>query len=609
IYQGVWRDYSAAGLNAIVLTLPLPSAGYLISAMTFLLTLAVTSCWTAAYALHQYYVSRSDDPLDLQLQVLLRNVGTPRAALRDMWKINQAWKTTRVRRDMRIIIITLVSGIFVLAMIPVSTLVTSIASKREEAVLVLATPRTCGYVQSNFSVFASDDGFAASYGYTTAKALRGRAYAKAWYGEVVASQRGPSSIFLLPRLPYDTYTAPCPLGQNRCRFDVSDTESADKAIVFDTRLLDTGSHLGINGPREHMIQFRRKTSCSPTRLSDLWGPYQEDSENYTALRAGPWEGPGNITLKFNTHIRVENVGYLIVTYFRSRFAVIDPGATQTSLGTWRPIPLFEHDDALLTLHAILPNVGYLGPVNDPIFQAMGKSTQARLGKVVYYSDYFITSLVCLDQVQFCNQNNGKCTDLTHHVQAVGQSETGLGLNEQQLGVLKRIGLSLIDSTTYQSGIATLGSTALLASELVYNNAISPPLPDEQWIREVTLWFQTGLSILQEQMMLFLDISALNDTSGAFILEPVKNSSEKDHVESEWQCTAQKIQSQGQVQNFNFAVVMIITTVAASIVILAWTLDSFVGCVRKRRDEPNGGVRQFARNTDNLYWLLHAGLQG
>lgn len=140
--------------------------------------------------------------------------------------------------------------------------------------------------------------------------------------------------------------------------------------------------------------------------------------------------------------------------------MIDPGATKTSLGAWQPIPPFKHDDALLTLHAILPNVGYLGPVNDPIFQASGKSTQENLGKLVYYSDYFITSLVCLDQVQVCNQNNGKCSDLTHHVQAFGQSQTDLDLNDQQLGVLKRVGFSLIDSTTYQSGIATLGSTGL-----------------------------------------------------------------------------------------------------------------------------------------------------
>ncbi|PNP86474.1 hypothetical protein FNYG_00176 [Fusarium nygamai] len=224
------------------------------------------------------------------------------------------------------------------------------------------------------------------------------------------------------------------------------------AIAFDTGLLDTGVYLGINGPKEHMIQFRKKTTCAPTRIPDLWVPYQDGSDNFTALRAGPYEGPGNITLKFNTRIRDENVGYV------TGFAVIDPGATSASLDVWQPTHPFKHDDAILTLHAILPNVGYLGPVNDPMFLASGKSKKMNIGKTVYYSDYFITSLVCLDQVQVCNQNNRKCSSLTHNTEVFRQGQTNLDLNSQQLGVLKRVIFSLMDSTTYHSGIAPLGST-------------------------------------------------------------------------------------------------------------------------------------------------------
>lgn len=311
IYTGVWRYYSVAGLDGNILTLRIQSAGYLISGLAVLLTLAVGSCWTiAAYALHQYRVSQTADPLQLQLQVLLRNVETPTAAAWHTAKIWWAWRGTKVRHGRKLLSTALFAGIFAAAIIPVGTIVASIASTREEAVLVLATPRTCGYAQTNFSILSSTDIFAASYAYTTDKALRGRAYAKAWYGEAGALQRGPPSNFPIPRLPYDTYAVPCPLGESRCRYDVSDTDSADMAIALDTGLLDTGAYLGINGPREHMIQFRKKTTCAPTRVGDLWGPYQEGSENYTALRAGPYEGPGNITLKFNTHIRVENVGYV-----------------------------------------------------------------------------------------------------------------------------------------------------------------------------------------------------------------------------------------------------------------------------------------------------------
>ncbi|CVK99058.1 uncharacterized protein FPRN_03851 [Fusarium proliferatum] len=613
IYTGIWRNYSTAGLDGKVITLPIQSAGYLISGLTVLLTLAVGSCWTiAAYALHQCHVSDATDPLELQLQVLLRNVEKPTSAAWHLAKIWWAWRKSSVRHVRKLLCTGLFAIIFAAAIVPVGTIVASIASTREEVVLVLAKPRNCGYVRSNFSVSSSNDAFAASFAYTTDKAIRGRAYAKAWYRNAEASRRDPPSSFPVARLPYRNDTVPCPLKGNRCRYYAADTNDENMAIALDTGLLDTGAYLGINGPKEHMIQFRKKTTCAPTRIPDLWVPYQDGSDNFTALKAGPYEGPGNITLKFNTRIRDENVGYV------TGFAVIDPGATSASLDQWQPTDPFKHDDAILTLHAILPNVVYLGPVNDPMFLASGKSKKMNLGKLTYRSDYFITSLVCLDQVQVCNQNNRKCSSLTHNSEAFRQGETDLDLNSQQLGVLKRVISALVDSTTFQSGIAPLGSTGLLASELVYNNAISPPLPDDQWIKEVTLWFQTGLSILQEQIMLFLDISAYNDTSGAFILEPVKELPGKDRAELEWQCAAQKIPSQGQVQNFHFAAVIVIGTVSATIILIGLILEPLIGWTRKptskedkedKKEKKEKNKRQLARDMDSLYWLLRAALLG
>ncbi|VTT69774.1 unnamed protein product, partial [Fusarium fujikuroi] len=448
IYTGTWRNYSTAGLDGKVITLPLQSAGYLISGLTVLLTLAVESCWTiTAYALHQCHVSEATDPLELQLQVLLRNVEKPTSAAWHLAKIWRAWRKYNVRHVRKLLYTGLFAIIFAAAIVPVGTIVASIASTREEVVLVLAKPRNCGYVRSNFSVSSSNDAFAASFAYTTDKAIRGRSYAKAWYRNAEASRRDPPSSFPVARLPYRNDTVPCPLKGNRCRYYAVDTNDENMAIALDTGLLDTGAYLGINGPKEHMIQFRKKTTCAPTRIPDLWVPYQDGSDNFTALMAGPYEGPGNITLKFNTRIRDENVGYV------TGFAVIDPGATSASLDQWQPTDPFKHDDAILTLHAILPNVVYLGPVNDPMFLASGKSKKVNLGKLTYRSDYFITSLFCLDQVQVCNQNNRKCSSLTHTSEAFRQGQTDLDLNSQQLGVLKRVVFALVDSTTFHAGLS------------------------------------------------------------------------------------------------------------------------------------------------------------
>ncbi|VZH92001.1 unnamed protein product [Fusarium fujikuroi] len=593
IYTGTWRNYSTAGLDGKVITLPLQSAGYLISGLTVLLTLAVESCWTiTAYALHQCHVSEATDPLELQLQVLLRNVEKPTSAAWHLAKIWRAWRKYNVRHVRKLLYTGLFAIIFAAAIVPVGTIVASIASTREEVVLVLAKPRNCGYVRSNFSVSSSNDAFAASFAYTTDKAIRGRSYAKAWYRNAEASRRDPPSSFPVARLPYRNDTVPCPLKGNRCRYYAVDTNDENMAIALDTGLLDTGAYLGINGPKEHMIQFRKKTTCAPTRIPDLWVPYQDGSDNFTALMAGPYEGPGNITLKFNTRIRDENVGYV------TGFAVIDPGATSASLDQWQPTDPFKHDDAILTLHAILPNVVYLGPVNDPMFLASGKSKKVNLGKLTYRSDYFITSLFCLDQVQVCNQNNRKCSSLTHTSEAFRQGQTDLDLNSQQLGVLKRVVFALELWTEIEDDVV--------------KNVIKS-MPDR--LNECYRANGYYTNILQEQIMLFLDISAYNDTSGAFILEPVKNLPAKDRAESEWQCAAQKIPSQGQVQNFNFAAVIVIGTVSATIILIGLILEPVIGWIRKPRSEKDKeekkekNKRQLARDMDSLYWLLRAALLG
>lgn len=121
-------------------------------------------------------------------------------------------------------------------------------------------------------------------------------------------------------------------------------------------------------------------------------------------------------------------------------------------------------------------------------------------------------------------------------------------------------------------------------------------------------------------MLFLDISAYNDTSGAFILESVKDLPAKDRAELEWQCAAQKIPSQGQVQNFNFAAVIVIGTVSAAIILIGLILEPVIGWIRKpskkdkehkedKKEKKEKNKRQLARDMDSLYWLLRAALLG
>jgi hypothetical protein len=150
---------------------------------------------------------------------------------------------------------------------------------------------------------------------------------------------------------------------------------------------------------------------------------------------------------------------------------------------------------------------------------------------------------------------------------------------------------------------------LLANEVVFGNLLSPPLPPDQWIREVRLWFETSLAMMQELTLGFVDISSFSNTDGAFILRPVAGRPEGDRKAAEWQCTDQKVRSRGQVQNFNVAGLIVIVVSTLSIVLVGLLLEICVGIFRHFRRGRPGRLRQFARASDNLYWLLHTGLRG
>lgn len=313
VYTGFWRDYSASGVDAAVLTLPISSAAYLISGLTLLVSLAGTMFWLIlVYAWHQSRV-RPDTPvdgLDLQIQVLLRNVTSPASAIRQATRIYLAWRKTKKSPLLRLLPIVIAASAVIVLFALAGVFVAAIVSHSEDGILVLAKPGLCGEITANLTDSSNNDINSAVYAWTRRRVLRGREYAKVWYAGNTDKIEA-SSAFPIDRLPYTTSRVPCPFtDRNRCRFTVDNSSDANTAIAFDTGILDSASHLGINGPVERSLQFRRKTTCMPFRATDLGGLYVEDGENFTALRAGLYHGPGNITLKFNQHIATDHLGYV-----------------------------------------------------------------------------------------------------------------------------------------------------------------------------------------------------------------------------------------------------------------------------------------------------------
>lgn len=313
IYAGFWRDYSASGVGADVLTLPISSAGYLISGLTLLVSLAGTMFWVIlVYVWHQSRVrpGTTVDCLDLQIQVLLRNVTSPASAILQAVTIYLGWRKTKTSTLLRLLPIIVAASAIMVLFVLASVFVAAIVSHSQDDILVLARPGLCGEITANFSDSSNNDITSEVFAWTTRRALRGREYAKVWYAGNTDGVEA-SSAFPVNRLLYTTSRVPCPFTDiDRCRFTSYNTSQANTAIAFDTGLLDSASHLGINGPVDRSLQFRRKTTCMPFKATGLSDQYVEDADNFTALRAGPYRGPGNITLKFNQHIATDHLGYV-----------------------------------------------------------------------------------------------------------------------------------------------------------------------------------------------------------------------------------------------------------------------------------------------------------
>jgi hypothetical protein len=99
------------------------------------------------------------------------------------------------------------------------------------------------------------------------------------------------------------------------------------------------------------------------------------------------------------------------------------------------------------------DIRYYGQVADPIFQASGKLfTILDAGKNVtlYTSDYYVNPLACIDQHQFCNPSNGKCTKLDAYGPAVVAAQKDLEYNPMQYGTISTLSLELYLSTISQS---------------------------------------------------------------------------------------------------------------------------------------------------------------
>ena len=224
---------------------------------------------------------------------------------------------------------------------------------------------------------------------------------------------------------------------------------------------------------------------------------------------------------------------------------------------------------------LAPNsVIYEAPVDDPFFAATTPyylPTGDGVNETYYSADQYVTALACADQHQFCNPSNGKCTPLSGASQ-VFTYLPGLDLNDAQASTAITMEVTISFINTYDS-VHSRGSNALRASETL-DQGIQIPLPNNQWMTEVSTWFAVAMAKLQQKTVQYA-------TGPSYVPEGLTLVA-PENIYQERICNNTKIQSQSGTTSFSVLGVSIILIVGSLLVFTSLVLSTVMGFIRRTR---------------------------
>lgn len=252
----------------------------------------------------------------------------------------------------------------------------------------------------------------------------------------------------------------------------------------------------------------------------------------------------------------------------------------TTLGSfWKPVPALLQTNSDVSLFFLAANaLAYGAPVSDPFFSANIPYTLPGPGNInttVYFSDDYVNVLGCVDQHQYCNPNNNKCTPLMGSESIIDEI-LALNISIKQLTIAalitsKQPGLSVFNSVNGR------GSGALRASESLFELS-QVSLPNDQWMTEVSSWFAITVAKLQE-------IPIRRATGPSYV--PAGSRLQRASLPEQIRlCKSQIILSPGGTTSFSVLGIGIILIVGTLLVLVSLFLDTLAGYFRSKFHKHN-----------------------
>ena len=344
------------------------------------------------------------------------------------------------------------------------------------------------------------------------------------------------------------------------------------AVRFDSGLLDSQHHFGINSRKKDRVKYRRVTECAVlTQSGYISQPLRYSQGNLS--NEEPFYG-GSLTLLQNSTFVEYYYGETLdhttnATYIWSNASTPNDGygnadstsscpyTMKTKLHTvgnplesdFTPIDALKRADADVVLLFLHSDASYTGPVYDPWFLATesfggncvpqdltGKG--ASIGLTNWAQTLYASVMACTEQYQYCNHDSSRCSPLTGSApggsvrQAMTNLQAGLGLNSRQKSTQERL-----FQASFTSDINTvverlpIGLNVLAPLSGNYFNL--PPLPDNQWILEMQHYFVTGLASVQLSIAAYAS-GPLKASNDQYLQRPTNKS-------EGWACDNQIVQ--------------------------------------------------------------------
>lgn len=254
IYTGFWVDQGRSPISGSTLTLSINHANYLTSFLSFIVTTIVVNSLFKIVVFILYFsrpVNGTETVLTRQIYVSLLNSSSvslpPLSILSSLLSRNDG-------RRQKITANLLLVPLWILIALKIGgSAIPPLIVSGSKSDLALAKPGICGFV-SNDPRVDSRNAFASRQElYETMDARR---YAAEQYSKEPARFDTQSS-FVTEALPFQVIeNTTCPFDESMCLLGVK------SAITFDTGLLNSHVHLGINARAQDRVEYRWRSTCA-----------------------------------------------------------------------------------------------------------------------------------------------------------------------------------------------------------------------------------------------------------------------------------------------------------------------------------------------------------